>query len=191
MKRIDCLRNELDNLVDQAARIELCFGTKYVPEELTNRCAQLRRDIRSLELENERILRIRKNAEEILKAAGLEEGKNGWQLSTVDPDNEDEILAITLETSGTGTVVRFYCTYVHMDECHNWHKKELFIITQDDWIMNINSEIDLLRAINADAPESMKHFRLAQFNATIDRIKTAIAATGLKERTHCEKITVS
>lgn len=190
MKRIEVLKAELDRLIDEAARIELCMGRKYIPQELNDRCTQLRRDIRSMEMENERILRIRKNAEEILKAAGLEEGKYGWQLETVD-ESEDEVLVVTIETSGTGTVVRFYCTYANTDECHNWHKKELFIITSDDWMINSDSLIDMLRMISADAPDGMKHFRLAQINATIDRIKAAMAATGLKERTHCEKITVS
>lgn len=190
MARLECLKEELEQLTDEAARIELCMGRKYIPQELNDRCTQLRRDIRSMELENERILRIRKNAEEILKAAGLEEGENGWRLETVD-ESEDEILAVTIETSGTGTVVRLYCTYANTDECHNWHKKELFIITDNDWMINLDSMIDMLRSISADAPDGMKHFRLAQINATIDHIKTAIAATGLKERTHCEKITVS
>lgn len=190
MTRLECLKAELDRLIDEAARIELCMGKQYIPQELNDRCTQLRRDIRSMEMENERILRIRKNAEDILKNAGLVEGKLGWHLETVD-ESEEEVLVITMETSGSGAVIRFYATYANCDDCHSWHKKELFIITQNDWMINSDSMIDLLRVINADAPEGMKHFRMAQFNATIDRIKTAITKTGLKERTHREKIVIS
>ena len=184
MTRIECLKDELDKLMDEVVKIETAFGRKYIPEEITSRCDQLRRDIRAMEIEAKRIEQIRHLGETILREAGLEEREHGWVLSDVE-DSEDEILAVTMDTSGSGCVIRFYCTYANLDECHNWHKKEMFIIS-NDWMLNANSVIDLLRAINADAPDGMKYFRLAQFNATCDNIKSALKNSDIPERGHRE-----
>ena len=191
MKRIECLKAELDKLLDEVVKIETAFGRKYIPEGMTSRVDQLRKDIRSMELEAERIEKIRHLGETILREAGLEEREHGWVLSDVD-DSEDEILGITMDTSGSGAVIRFYATYANLDECHNWHKKEMFIIS-NDWMLNADSVIDLLRAINADAPDGMKYFRLAQFNATVDRIKIVLNGKSIPERGqgHRENIIIS
>ncbi len=190
MTRIECFKAELEKLMDEMAKIERCFGSRRIPEELTERINQLRKDIRSMELETERIEKIRNLGETILREAGLEEREHGWVLSDVE-DSEDEILAVTMDTSSSGCVIRFYCTYANLDECHNWHKKEMFIIS-NDWMLNADSVIDLLRAINADAPDGMKYFRLAQFNTTVDSIKIVLNGKSIPERGHREeKITVS
>lgn len=190
MTRIECFKAELEKLMDEMAKIERCFGSRRIPEELTERINQLRKDIRSMELETEQINKIRHLGETILREAGLEEREHGWVLSDVE-DSDDEILAVTMDTSGSGAVIRFYATYANLDECHTWHKKEMFIIS-NDWWLNSDSMIDLLRAINADAPDGMKYFRLAQFNATVDRIKIVLNGKSIPERGHREEeITVS
>lgn len=185
-RRLECLKEELLQLTDEADRIGRCLGAKWIPEEIKERIKRIRIDIKSMELEEERINKMRHLGETILREAGLEEREHGWVLSDVE-DSDDEILAVTCDTSCSGCVLRLYCTYVHLDECHNWHKKEMFIISSD-WMLNTDSTIDILRAINADAPDGQKYFRLAQFNATVERIKLVLNGKSIPERgNHNEK----
>lgn len=114
MTNIEMLRTQLNVIKEEISKIEKSYGKQYVPESLKTKRDDLRLQINSMEIEEERISKakaFRDNLAETLKFVRIDKDVYRSGISSV---SKNIVIRMTVTTNGKAIRV-----YVHTDKADN------------------------------------------------------------------------